>query len=116
MGVDAAGRWGESHASYPGRSVRLLCELVTLRGVVMGEQKSAEAIVAAAHGGEGPNTRSRTGTERSMPEGDADKKAGKPERTRRVGGGTAEGTGCLSSGSHTGGRGVVPSRFCQLKI
>jgi len=23
---------------------------------------------------------------------------------------------CLSSGSHTGGRGVVPSRFCQLKI
>jgi len=59
----------------------------------MGEQKSAEAIVAAAHGGEGPNTRSRTGTERSMPEGDADKKAGKPERTRRVGGGTAEGTG-----------------------
>ena len=58
-----------------------------------GKQKSAEVIVAAAHGGEGPNTWSRTGTERSMPEGDADKMAERPERTRRAGGGTAEGKG-----------------------
>ena len=59
----------------------------------MGGQKSAEAVVAAAHGGEGPNTRSRTGTEHSMPEGGADKRAERPERARRAGGGTAEGTG-----------------------
>src|SRR3989442_677873 len=59
----------------------------------MGEQKSAEAVVAAAHGGEGPNTRSRTGTMRSRREEDADTRAERPERPRRVGGGTAEGTG-----------------------
>jgi RNA-directed DNA polymerase len=59
----------------------------------MGGQKSAEAVVAAAHGGEGPNTRSRTGTEHSMPEGGADKRAERPERARRAGGGTAEDTG-----------------------
>ena len=61
----------------------------------MDVQKSAEAIVAAAHGGEGPNTRSRTGPERSMTEGGAGKKAEKPERARRAGGGTAEGTGIV---------------------
>jgi RNA-directed DNA polymerase len=59
----------------------------------MGERKSAEAIVAAAHGGEGPNTKRRTGPMRSMSDGDADKRARKPERPRRAGGGTAEGTG-----------------------
>jgi len=58
----------------------------------MDGQESAEAIVAAAHSGEGPNTSSRTGTERSMTEGDADQKAEMPERARNVGGGTAEGT------------------------
>jgi RNA-directed DNA polymerase len=72
----------------------LVCHwLVKSRDVTKGKQKSAEVIVAAAHGGEGPNTWSRTGTERSMPEGDADKMAERPERTRRAGGGTAEGTG-----------------------
>ena len=72
----------------------LVCHwLVKSRDLTKGKQKSAEVIVAAAHGGEGPNTWSRTGTERSMPEGDADKMAERPERTRRAGGGTAEGTG-----------------------
>lgn len=56
----------------------------------MGGQESAEAIVAAAYGSEGPNRRSRTGTERSMTEGDAGKKAEKLERFRKAGGGTAE--------------------------
>ena len=59
----------------------------------MGGQKSAEAIVAAAQGGEGPNTRNRTGTKRSMDERDADKRAETSERHRKAGGGTAEGTG-----------------------
>ena len=59
----------------------------------MEVQKSAEATVVAAHGGEGPNTRSRTGPERSMADGGAGKKAERPELTRRAGGGTAEGTG-----------------------
>ena len=72
----------------------LVCHwLVKSRDVTKGKQKSAEVIVAAAHGGEEPNTWSRTGAERSMPEGDADKMAERPERTRRAGGGTAEGTG-----------------------
>ena len=72
----------------------LVCHwLVKSRDVTKGKQKSAEVIVAAAHGGEGPNTWSRTGTERSMSERDADKMAERPERTRRAGGGTAEGTG-----------------------
>ena len=45
--VDAAGRWDESHASYPGRSGSLPIRLGSLRGGPMGSQKSAEAIVAA---------------------------------------------------------------------
>jgi len=63
--------------------------LVTLRGVVRGEQKSTEAEVAAAHGSEGPYTGGRTITERSMLEGGAAKKAEKPERARRAGGGSS---------------------------
>ena len=47
---------------------------------------------AAAHRGEGPNRRSRFGSKRSMSEKDAVQKAEKPERSRKVGGGTAEGT------------------------
>jgi hypothetical protein len=38
--------------------------------VVLGGQESAEAIVAASHGGEGPNTRSRTYTARDGHVGD----------------------------------------------
>jgi len=45
----------------------------------MGGQKSAEGIVAVAHGGEGPNMRSRKETEFSMNEGDADRMAEMPE-------------------------------------
>ena len=61
----------------------------------MGGQESAEAIVAASHGGEGPNTRSRTYTERSMFDGDAERQAEKLERSLSVGGGTAEGRGTV---------------------
>ena len=59
----------------------------------MGEQESAEVIVAAARGGEGPNTRSSGGAKRSMDEADAAKRAEKPEHPQRVGGGTAESKG-----------------------
>jgi RNA-directed DNA polymerase len=69
--------------------------LDTLRGVSKGGQRSAAVIVVVAYHGEGPNTINRTDTERSMPEGGADKRAEKLERTRRVGGGTAEGTGTV---------------------
>lgn len=66
--------------------------LASLRGEARGEQESAEVVVTAAHGGEGPNETSRFGTKRSMSEEDADQKAERPERSRKVGGGTAEGT------------------------
>jgi len=59
---------------------------------VTDEQKSAEVVLAAAHSGEGPNMRSRIGSKRSMSEKDVDQKAEMPERSRKVGGGTAEGT------------------------
>jgi retron-type reverse transcriptase len=65
----------------------------------MSRQKSAEAIVVAAYGDEGPNSLNRTDAEHSMPEGDADKKAAMPEHARRVGGGTAETRG----GAHQAG-------------
>ena len=72
----------------------LVCPVLAMpQGVVKGGQKSAEVILAVSHDGEGPNRRNGTGTERSMVEGGADKKAEKLERTRRVGGGTAEGKG-----------------------
>ena len=58
----------------------------------MDEQKSAEAVVAAAHSGEGLNRRSGFGSKRSMSEEDVAQKVEKPERSRKVGGGTAEGT------------------------
>ncbi len=45
-------------APYPGRSVHLPNGLMTSRDGVMGEQKSAEGIVAITHEGEGPNVRS----------------------------------------------------------
>ena len=67
--------------------------LVAPRGTAMGVQKSAEVIVAAAHGSEGPNMSSRTGTERSMVERDAGKRAEKPEQARKASGGTAHGPG-----------------------
>ena len=116
-GVDAPGRW-ESHAPYPGRSAHLPWRLTALRGVAMDEQKSAEAVVAAAHSGEGPNTRSRVGTKRSMSEPGVEKKAEKLERTWKVGGGTAEDTGparqaLTARGEHAKPRlGSSPKRRC----
>ena len=62
------------------------------RGDQKGQQKSAEAIVAApAPGGEGPNTRSRTGTQRSSCAADAEEKAEMPEQSLGVGDGITEG-------------------------
>jgi len=52
---------GKVGAQYPGRSVRLPIRLPMSRGVGMNGQKSAEGIVAAAHGGEGPNMEDRKG-------------------------------------------------------
>ncbi len=48
VAVYAAGIWNEGRASYPGRSVDLppaTGVLPALRGVGMGRQKSAEAIL-----------------------------------------------------------------------
>jgi len=41
--VYAAGLWGESHASYPGRSVHLPVRLEASQGAAMDGQESAEA-------------------------------------------------------------------------
>ncbi len=49
----------------------------------MGRQESAEAKVAAAHGGEGPSIRSRTGTEHSMRQGDAESRVRSPSDAGR---------------------------------
>jgi RNA-directed DNA polymerase len=54
----------------------------------MSMQKSAEGIVVAAHGGEGPNREGRRGAETSMDEGGAHRKAAMPENSRKVAGGT----------------------------
>ena len=48
-GVNATGMWEESHAPYPGRSAHPPMRLATPRGVAKDEQKSAEAVVTAAH-------------------------------------------------------------------
>ena len=57
-----------------------------------GAQKSAEAEKPHA-AVKGPNTRSRTGAMRSMHEGDAEGRAGMPERPRGADGGTVEAAG-----------------------
>jgi hypothetical protein len=84
-------------------SVRL--RLATPRGVVIDGQESAEAVVAASHSGEGPNTRSLLDTERSMRDGDAERRAETPERSPRVGGGTAE---CRETARLSAGNGGGP--------
>lgn len=58
----------------------------------MSVQKSAEGIVVAAHGDEGPNMEGRRGTETSMDEGDAHRKAEKPEDSRKAADGIRENT------------------------
>jgi hypothetical protein len=67
----------------PGEVCKSAQGLVPLRGGTMGLQKSAEGIVAVAHGGEGPNVQDWKGAGTSMGEGDADKMAEKPEDSRR---------------------------------
>ena len=52
------------------------------RGVARGGQKSAEAIVAAAQAVKGRTRGAELVTKRSMDEGDAGKRAEKPERSR----------------------------------
>lgn len=56
-------------------------------------QQSAEAVVAATHSGEGPNTQRRIGTTRSMSERDADQNAEMRERPGKGRGGTTANTG-----------------------
>lgn len=73
----------------------------------MGGQKSAEGIVAAAHGGEGPNMRSWKGTEFSMDEGDADRMAGMPEDPAHEADGIR---GCASGERQTSTAGEETSR------
>jgi hypothetical protein len=61
--VDATGGWHEGHASYPGRPVGLPLATGVLpapRGVGMGRQESAEAVVAGPNG-EGLNVQCRKG-------------------------------------------------------
>lgn len=91
-GVDATGRWSESHAHYPGRprptpvtgDVRLSGWPRTERGVSRGHS-------SGAHIREGPNERSRTGPMSSRREGDAATRTEKPERPQEASGGTAHG-------------------------
>ena len=58
MEVYATGRWGESECVIPGEICSSADVLTPSRDGVMGEQKSAEGIVAIAHDGEGPNVMS----------------------------------------------------------
>lgn len=74
--------------------------LITPEGGTRGGQRSAEGIVVAAHGGEGPNVKGRKGTRSSRDEGGADRTfvslsrtmAERPEDSRRVAGGTRKRT------------------------
>ena len=78
-------------AQYPGRSASLLW-LLSSRDGGMSMQKSAEGIVVAAHSDEGPNLEGRRDAETSMDEGDAQRKAEKPDDSRNVAGGTRKDT------------------------
>ncbi len=55
-------------------------------------QKSAEGILVAAHSDEGPNMEGWMGSKTSMDEGDAQRKAEKPEDSRKAAGGTRKNT------------------------
>jgi len=56
--VYATGRWGESECVIPGEICSAAHALMPSRDGMMGEQKSAEGIVAIAHDGQGPNVES----------------------------------------------------------
>lgn len=92
-GVDAAGRWSEGHASYLGRSVVVL---ETARDAERRTDAAAEVSNGQSsrlQSANGPNIRRRTGAMRSSGEGDVEKTAEKPERTREDSGGTAKAMG-----------------------
>ena len=59
MEVDATGRWGEGECVIPGEICSSAIGLMSSRGDMKGEQKSAEGIVAIAYSGEGPNVEGR---------------------------------------------------------
>lgn len=76
----------EVSAQYPGRSGNLLSkELLAPRGEGKGFQKSADGIVGAAPGSEGPKRREKTTAVMSMESGVAGKEAGTPSATHRGG-------------------------------
>ena len=60
--VDAPGRWREGECVIPGEICSSAQGLTSSRDDGMGEQKSAEGIVAITHDSEGPNVRSGLGT------------------------------------------------------
>lgn len=61
--VYATGRWGESECVIPGEICSSAEGLISSRGGVKDEQKSAEGVVAITHDGEGPNVISGLRTE-----------------------------------------------------
>ena len=63
MEVDATGGWGEGECVIPGEICSSALGLVSSRGGMRGEQKSAEGVVAIAHSGEGPNVEGKESAE-----------------------------------------------------
>ena len=85
-GVYVAVMSGEVSASYPGRSGCLLQkELPASRGGGKGIQKSADGIVRAAPGTEGPKREEKTTAVMSMEQGVAARAAEMPPATHRGG-------------------------------
>jgi hypothetical protein len=84
--VYAAVMSAEVSALYPGRSGSLLhAELPAPRGEGKGVQKSAEGIVGAAPGSEGPKREEKTSAVMSMESGVAATRAEMPSATHRGG-------------------------------
>jgi len=72
------------------------------QGDVMGGQKSAEGIVAAAHGGEGPNMEDRKGSKYFVGRRRRRQVVERPKDSRRVAGGTRERKGWERQASAVG--------------
>ena len=85
----------EGGSALPGEICRFAARLPWSRDQGTNRQKSAEAIVGAAHRAEGPNISIRTDAGSSMGEGDAGRKAGMPKPPRTGGDGIAEGKGSV---------------------
>lgn len=79
----------------------------------MSRQKSAEGVVAAAHGSEGPNRKDGRGSRTSMDEAGADRKAEKPEFLGFATGGTREGA-IRARQTSTAARGKTPPKATGL--